>query len=32
MSRFEQRLMLVTAIAVLVIVALVLVVQNAPSH
>lgn len=32
MSRFEQRLMLVTAIAVLVIVALVLVVQAAPNH
>jgi hypothetical protein len=31
-SRFEQRLMLVTAIAVLVIVALVLVVQAAPNH
>jgi hypothetical protein len=32
MTRFERRLMLVTAIAVLVIVALVLVVQAAPTH
>jgi hypothetical protein len=32
MSRFERRLMLVTAIAVLVIVALLLVVQAAPTR